>query len=114
MRLRALFLLGILFLAAPTCAYAWGEQGPVRKLCRGVANLATGWLDFPAEIAKTTERSGSMAAVSVGLGRGLFFGIGRTLVGGFETVTFLFPSGSYGYGPMVRPEFVTFRDNDRW
>lgn len=105
-------LVCLLFSAAPL--YAFEEGGPAGKLGRGVANLVTGWLELPAEITKTTERSGSLAGVTVGFARGVFFGIGRTVVGAFETLTFPFPTGAAGYGPLVRPEFVTFREADRW
>jgi hypothetical protein len=36
------------------------------------------------------------------------------LVGAFELVSFPIPNSTTGYGPIIQPEFVTFRDADRW
>ena len=103
---------GLTFCAAP--AKADQEGGPLRKLGRGAANVATGWLELPGQIARATEQSGAFAGASVGLARGLVFGVGRTLVGALEVVSFPLPNPTTGYRPIIEPEFVTFRDADRW
>lgn len=94
-------------------AHAAIEGGPVRKLARSATNLLTGWLEIPSQIMQTTERSGSLMGMTEGLGRGLVFGVGRTLVGAVELVTFPIPNPTTGYGPVIEPEFVKFRDADR-
>lgn len=106
-------MVGCLFLLAQP-ALASVENSPVRKLGRGIANLFTGWLEVPAQMGKAVETDGSIAAVTVGLGRGVVLGVGRTLVGAIELVTFPIPNPATGYGPVVNPEFVKFRDVDRW
>lgn len=103
---------GLTFCVTP--AQADTEGGPLRKLGRGAANLATGWLELPFQILRTTEGSGAFAGASVGFTRGLAFGVGRTLVGALEVVSFPLPNPTTGYRPIIEPEFVTFRDADRW
>lgn len=97
----------------PVPAHAAVEGGPIRKLARAVANLTTGWLELPAQVMRTTERSGSLAGLTEGLGRGVVLGLGRTLVGAIELVSFPIPNPTTGYGPVIEPEFVKFRDTDR-
>ena len=89
------------------------DNGPVQKLGRGVVNLTTGWMELFMQVFKTTEKSGSWAGVTVGIGKGLVLGLGRTLVGAIEIVTFPVPNPTTGYEPVIEPEFVTFRDSDR-
>jgi len=95
-------------------------SSPLDKLGRGVTNIATGWLELPFGIARTTEREGSLAGVSVGVLRGVAYGLGRTAIGFFETVTFLFPNHMgekvlppQRYGPIVDPPFIIFRSADQ-
>lgn len=95
-------------------AFASIENGPIRKLGRGVTNITTGWLELGAQVFRTTEMDGSLAGATIGLGRGIVWGVGRTLVGAIELVTFPIPNPITGYGPVIKPEFVKFRDADRW
>jgi len=96
-----------------TPAHAAVEGGPIRKLSRAAANLVTGWLELPLQVMQTTERSGSLAGLTQGIGRGVVLGLGRTLVGAIELVTFPIPNPTTGYGPVIEPEFIKFRDADR-
>ena len=104
----------IMVVAAPSaCA-----SGPWQKLARGVMNTATGWLECPFEIASTTEIEGSLSGLSVGVVRGLSHAVTRTVVGVWETGTFLFANhphqtGSDFYGPLIEPEFIVFRRADK-
>ena len=107
----AISLFVLLVFAAP--AQAAVESGPIQKLGRGVANLMFGWTEMPLQVARTTERSGSIAGITVGLGRGVVLGIGRTIVGTLEVLTFPIPNPTTGYGPVILPEFPTFRDAER-
>lgn len=77
----------------------------LRKLSRGVANLATGWMEFPSQIMKETENSGSLAGLTVGPIKGLAKAFGRTLAGAYETATFIIPFPR-GYEPVTEPEFI--------
>ena len=98
------------------CAYA---SDALRKFSRGVTNVVTGWLEIPIQISQTTEQEGSIAGSTVGLVKGIAHGIGRTLVGLVEVVTFPFPNhtgdenvGEDIYGPLIEPEFVLLRRAD--
>lgn len=104
-------LLCLLGMASPV--HAAMEAGPLRKFGRGFGNLITGWLELPVQIFQTTERSGSFPGMTEGFARGVVLGIGRTLVGAVELVTFPIPNPTTGYGPVVEPEFVKLRDSDR-
>lgn len=108
----------VLLMGAAQPGYA---STPFTKLGRGVGNLLTGWLEIPVQIMRTTESEGSFAGVVVGPIKGLVFGIGRTAVGALEMVTFILPNHASGpdvqgedsYGPIIEPEFVTFRSADK-
>jgi putative exosortase-associated protein (TIGR04073 family) len=109
------FILTIMLIlaVAPVPAHAAIEGGPIRKLGRSVTNLLTGWLELPFQVMQTTERSGSLMGATEGFGRGVVFGLGRTLVGAIELITFPIPNPTTRYGPVIEPEFVQFRDVDR-
>lgn len=107
----SLALLTMTMTATP--AHAAVEGGPIRKLGRGLTNLVTGWLELPVQVMQTTERSGSLAGMTEGLGRGVVLGLGRTVVGALELVSFPIPNPTTRYGPVIEPEFVKFRDPDR-
>lgn len=79
------------------------------KLGRGVNNLVFGWFEIINEIGNQADGHGLWIGVPAGFFRGLFFGIGRTLTGAWETVTFLFPNGKRGYAPLILPESVFAR-----
>jgi len=93
-------------------------SSPLRKLARGLANLSTGWIELPAEVARTTELEGSFAGLSTGVVRGAWKGLERTVVGAWEATTFVFANyprqaGSDFYGPLIEPEFVVLRRADK-
>ena len=72
------------------------------KLSRGVANTFEGILEVPRNISNTTEAQGLLTGVTVGLGKGLGYGVLRTLIGLYEVVTFPIPIPA-GYAPMIQP-----------
>ena len=75
------------------------------KLVRGVANLSTGWVEFPKQIYVVGTNEGWVAGVFRGPfdGLGMFFA--RTIAGAYEILTFPVPVPPR-YQPMVQPEFV--------
>jgi len=83
-------------------AYA---QNPLRKLGRGLANVATGWVELPAEIGRKTVEKGDIAGVFVAPFTGTLKALGRTLAGVYDTATFFMPLPA-GYAPLIEPEFV--------
>lgn len=106
-----------LALSAGMAGPAWAEveasprfDGMLRKLGRGVANVAT----CPAELFRTTEqtlhREGYIAAMTVGILQGALRTILRGSVGVFEIATF-YAEIPPGYKPLIMPEFA-FGDGD--
>lgn len=75
------------------------------KLISGLANIATGWMEFPKNInivgqQENTPASG-MAAFGLGVLQGGWYTINRTGCGAFDLLTFMFPTK-----PSVDPVFV--------
>jgi putative exosortase-associated protein (TIGR04073 family) len=95
-----LFLIWMLF----NPVLLWADAGT--KLARGLANTATGMFELVNEIGNEADRHGLWIGIPSGIFRGTVFGIGRTLAGVYEIVTFPFPNGSKGYEPIVYPESV--------
>lgn len=87
-------------------------QDPLRKLGRGITNLALGWFVIFTTIEDTGKESGVAAAASYGILKGLAKGIQRTAVGAYETITFPIPAPK-DYKPILtKPEFVLGKDVD--
>jgi putative exosortase-associated protein (TIGR04073 family) len=97
------FLLPLfLFALGATCAYAdiqdppMNDQGPTRKLGRGLSNVLFHGTELPYTIAMINDREGNSAAtygVVKGIGRSVY----RLHKGIFDVLTFPFPiyKGSY-------------------
>ena len=88
-----------------------GDPPPVRKpltkLGRGLANLATGWMEIPKSVYEThnnTDNLGSIVftAPVVGVGRA----VRRTGVGIVEIFTFPFKVPNRRYDPLLKPAYV--------
>lgn len=105
MRQRVIIFL-LVFLT--TMETAWGAD-PATKLSRGLVNTLWGWFEIVNEMGNEADRKGPWMGIPAGLVRGSFFGVGRTLAGGYEVVTFLLPNGKKGYEPIVMPESVFAR-----
>lgn len=102
------WVLVLLFSAGP--AWALGSEvdtlrGIGVKLVRGVANVATGWVEIPKQISLTWQESGPGPGSSWGLLKGIGYAAVRTAVGAYEVVTFPAPLPD-GYRPILEPEYV--------
>ena len=79
--------------------------GPLTKLGRGLANVATA----PFELIRTPQvmarEQGWGRAIGVGVPYGLWRTVLRAVVGAFEVTTF-YAEVPDKYGPLMRPEFV--------
>ena len=95
-------VVALMILNIATASYA---QDMGKKLCRGAANLVTGWIELPKNIYDTSVENGLLSGIGVGLPKGLLMTIIRTGAGVYETVTFPFPIPE-GYNPVLEPEFV--------
>lgn len=75
------------------------DQGPTRKLGRGIANIAFGVTEITSSACEINEREGNSAAFSYGVikGTGRFFA--RLGFGIYEVATFPFPSYRSSYRP---------------
>ena len=92
-----------------TAAPAFAEQDTGRlvmqKLFRGLANAATGWMEIPKQMSKVWSEQGPWKGSTIGFGQGIGYAVVRSVVGGYEIVTFPFPVPP-DYQPVMQPEFV--------
>ena len=80
-------------------------NGMANKLVRGVANLGTGWLEFPKQIYLTCQEEGVAKGATVGPIKGIGMTIVRTAVGAGEALSF-FVSYPGFFDPIVDPSYV--------
>ncbi|PSJ17266.1 exosortase system-associated protein, TIGR04073 family [Nitrosomonas supralitoralis] len=74
------------------------------KLLAGVANLATGWVEFPKNIILTGQKDTPVSGLTIltlGVLQGAWYTINRTGCGVLDLVTFMIPTD-----PLVDPVFV--------
>lgn len=73
------------------------DQGPTRKLGRGIANIAFGSTEFFDTICKINDREGNSESATYGVVKG----VGRTLLrlryGVYDVLTFPFPTTRSSY-----------------
>ena len=93
-------------IGAPDAA-AWTTCPAARKLGRGVANLALGFVEIPASMIEVSRFNGEVAGASWGLVEGLCRMVVRMGAGVAEIVTFPVPVPKPDYEPIVLPEFPT-------
>lgn len=86
-------------------------EGSMRKLGRGVANVATGPLELIRTPSLVNEREGWIAGLTVGITQGISAMVVRELAGALEVATFFIPIPKH-FKPIVTPEFV-FQDG-KW
>jgi putative exosortase-associated protein (TIGR04073 family) len=98
-----------------------GELPPIRKLSRGISNVAFGALEVVMKMEDTNFEEGGIASVTYGALKGVSYFIAREVVGVVEIVTFLIPfpgatdeprESGWGYGPIMRPEWVVDHEHD--
>lgn len=75
------------------------------KMVRGVANVATGWLEFPKQIYVTFREDGVAAGLFSGPVRGIGMTVARTVSGVVELSTFYLPVPGF-YDPLLTPAYV--------
>jgi putative exosortase-associated protein (TIGR04073 family) len=88
-------------------------QDPVKKLCRGVLNITTGFLEMPKNIRDTGKEDGLGMALTYGFIKGAFGTVRRMAVGLYEVVTFLIPAPK-DYGPVLTdPEYFFGKEQEQ-
>jgi putative exosortase-associated protein (TIGR04073 family) len=80
-------------------------NGMSSKATRGIANIATGWLEFPKQIYMTSQEDGAVSGIFVGPLKGLGMTIVRTLSGAAEFLTFFSAYPNF-YAPYFEPAYV--------
>ena len=80
------------------------DQGPTRKLGRGISNLLFGWSELPTTVAKINQDEGNSAAAGYGVVRGVGRSIMRIQAGVFEILTFPFPVVRGTYFPVLESD----------
>jgi len=80
-------------------------NGMSSKATRGIANIATGWLEFPKQIYMTSQEDGVVSGVFVGPLKGLGMTIVRTVSGAAEFLTFFSAYPNF-YAPYLEPAYV--------
>jgi len=79
---------------------SWGSRF-VAKASHGFANMGTGFIELPKNIANITDDSNIFAGLTLGVVRGVVQAVTRTLVGGAEFLTSPIPTDDY-----VTPGYV--------
>lgn len=86
-------------LQSPSRATGWLV---FEKLGRGVGNFFFGWVEIPSTIQRRYHEQDAPASFASGALIGMAKAVGRTLVGMYETVTFLLPIPP-DYQPVLPP-----------
>jgi putative exosortase-associated protein (TIGR04073 family) len=90
-----------------------GMAKRLRKLGRGLANLATS----PIELVRTPERvalrDGYVAGLTVGVLQGIWRTLMREGIGAFEVLTF-YAAIPRDFAPLIRPEFLLTSEPMVW
>ncbi|MDX2081165.1 MAG: exosortase system-associated protein, TIGR04073 family [Terrimicrobiaceae bacterium] len=108
MKIAAVALLSVLSLAG--AAYAdiqappASDQGPTRKLGRGISNIAFGVTEVIDQMTAINYSEGNAAAWSYGLTRGVGRMFARLGYGIYEVALFPFPTHKGTYYPPYRSQ----------
>ena len=78
------------------------NQGPTRKLGRGLANVLFAVTDWQQSIAEANDNEGNSAGAAYGFVRGAGRFFMRTGAGLYEMATFPFPLDKGKYTPILR------------
>lgn len=92
-------LIGSNTLLADIQAPPQSDQGPTRKLGRGLGNILYGSTEIIDSMSDVNASEGNSAAFSYGIVRGLGRTFARLGYGVFETLTFPFPNNHGTYKP---------------
>lgn len=100
---KIIFIIALLLIWS-TPSYA-SAASPWTKLGRGLGNITFGWVEIFRQMGEMGKTERWPIAVGGGLFKGIFYGIGRTAVGVYETLTFPFPVPE-DYRVIMEPDFV--------
>jgi putative exosortase-associated protein (TIGR04073 family) len=80
-------------------------DGMMIKAGRGLANMTTGWLEFPKQIYTTSKEDGTAMGIFIGPLKGLGMTVVRTIAGVGEFATFYCAYPGF-YDPFFDPAYV--------
>lgn len=80
-------------------------DGIANKIVRGVANIGTGWLEFPKQIYLTYKEEGVVKGMTVGPIKGVGMTLIRTVAGAGEVLTFFVAYPGF-FDPYFDPTYV--------
>lgn len=80
-------------------------DGMASKAMRGLANVTTGWLEFPKQIYTTYQEDGAAKGILVGPLKGVGMTLVRTVAGVAEFATFFIAYPGF-YDPYFDPSYV--------
>ncbi len=80
-------------------------SGMSGKASRGIANVATGWLELPMQIYVASKEGDTAKAVFLGPLMGIGMMVARTVAGAVELATFFVPYPGF-YDPLIDPPYV--------
>ncbi len=103
---RPLTLIALLVTAAVACADIQqppsSDNGPTRKLGRGLGNICFGFTELPDSMLSVNYMEGNNAAFSYGIVRGLARSFARVGYGLYDVFLFPVPSYKGTYAPPYR------------
>src|SRR5687768_15968611 len=106
--LKTLMILVELLIDSPQAALTHSDaEGVGDKLAHGVANTVTGLGEIPKNIMLGTNEKGIGYGLTAGLLTGIVHGVGRTLTGAVDLITFIIPTK-----PLIYPDYI-WEDWDR-
>src|SRR5688500_12607594 len=106
--LKPLLILSALLFFSPQAAMAHSyAEGVGDKLAHGLANTVTGIGEVPKNIILETNQKGIGYGLPTGLLTGSVHGLGSTLTGAVDLVTFVIPTK-----PIIYPDYIC-KDWDR-
>lgn len=105
-------LIGLIILLVLSFAVPAYCDDALKKLGRGVCNIATSPYELVFQMMKSNNSDGPFAGATVGVLKGISMIVVRAAVGAYETVTFPFPIPK-DYQPILKdPEF--FFEDQNW
>ncbi len=108
--LKPLLLVAALLFFSPQASMADTHSYPEKignKLAHGLANTITGIGELPKNMMIESKENGPAYGIPVGFIVGIVQGIGRTLTGAVDLVTFIIPTK-----PIIYPDFI-WKDWDK-
>jgi putative exosortase-associated protein (TIGR04073 family) len=84
-------------------------EGMSAKAERGLANIATGWLELPKQVYLASKEEGAAKGALIGPLKGIGMTVVRTLAGVGELATFFIAYPGF-YDPYFEPGFIWDRE----